>query len=49
MQIHHCSLLDAGTLGLISVVGADHALRRLNDLSALDKPNQSLLQLQVPE
>jgi hypothetical protein len=49
MQIHHRTLFDAGALGLVSVVGADHTLRRLNDLTALDEADQSLLQLQVPK
>lgn len=43
MQIHHWALLDAGTLGLIGVIGADHALGRLDHLAALDEANQPLL------
>ena len=49
MEIDSWSFLDAGAFGLVSVVGADHALRRLDHFPSLNEADESLLQLQIAE
>ena len=49
MQVDCWSFLYARTLGLVCVISADHALRGLYHLPALNETNQPLLQLQVTE
>lgn len=49
MQIDGWSFFDAGTFGLVGVVGADHALRWFDDLPSFNKADQPLLELQIAE
>jgi hypothetical protein len=47
VQINSWTLFYAGTFRLVRVICADHTLRRLNHFPALDKADQTLLQLEV--